>query len=200
MRATAIRTALVFVTVFASMSALAQQPLRVRGTIESVNGSTLLVKQGQRPDVMVKLTDDAKVFAVVPATLSDVKLGAFIAVAAMPQPDGSQTAIQVVIFMESQRGRGEGNRPWDRPGATMTNGTVDATVAGVEGQVLTVKYKGGEQKIIIGANTLIRTYVPGNRSDLKPGAHVYIFGPERLPDGTLQTARINVGRDGVVPQ
>jgi hypothetical protein len=182
------------------LAAHAQQPQRVRGTIESVDGSTLVIKQGEGPDVTVKLTDNVQVFGVVPATLADVKPGAFIAVGAMPQPDGSQKAIQVMIFAESQHGLGEGFRPWDRPGTTMTNATVDTTVAGVDGQEVTVKYKDGEKKIIIGKDAVIRAYVAGDKSELKPGAHIAIVRADKMPDGTLQTARINVGRDGVVPQ
>jgi len=188
------------IAALAAVPALAQQPQRVRGTIESVDGSTLVIKQGEGPDVTVKLTDDVQVFGVVPATLADVKPGAFIAVGAMPQPDGSQKAIQVMIFAESQRGLGEGFRPWDRPGTTMTNATVDTTVAGVDGQEVTVKYKDGEKKIIIGKDVVIRAYVAGDKSELKPGAHIAIVRADKMPDGTLQTARINVGRAGVVPQ
>ena len=188
------------IAALAAVPALAQQPQRVRGTIESVDGSTLVIKQGEGPDVTVKLTDNVQVFGVVPATLADVKPGAFIAVGAMPQPDGSQKAIQVMIFTESQRGLGEGFRPWDRPGTTMTNATVDTTVAGVDGQEVTVKYKDGEKKIIIGKDVVIRAYVAGDKSELKPGAHIAIARADKLHDGTLQTARINVGRDGVVPQ
>jgi hypothetical protein len=150
--------------------------------------------------ITVKLTDNVQVFGVVPATLADVKTGAFIGVGAMSQPDGSQKAIQVMIFAESQRGLGEGFRPWDRPGTTMTNATVDTTVAGVDGQEVTVKYKDGEKKIIIGKDAVIRAYVAGDKSELKPGAHIAIVRADKMPDGTLQTARINVGRAGVVPQ
>jgi hypothetical protein len=200
MRAKRMFAGIAVIAALAAVPALAQQPQRVRGTIESVNGSTLVIKQGEGPDVTVKLTDNAQVFEVVPATLADVKTGAFIGVGAMPQPDGSQKAIQVMIFAESQRGTGEGFRPWDRPGTTMTNATVDTTVASVDGQVVTVKYKDGEKKIIIGKDAVIRAYVVGDKSELKPGAHIAIVRADKMPDGTLQTARVNVGRDGVVPQ
>src|SRR4029434_9147879 len=109
----------------------------------------ILVKADEVGEVTVKLPDTVAVFGVVKATLADVKPGAFIGVGAMPQPDGSQKAIQVMIFAESQRGTGEGHRAWDRPGATMTNATVDTTVTSVDGQVVTVKYKDGEKKILI---------------------------------------------------
>jgi hypothetical protein len=185
---------------FVAMPALAQQSQRVRGTIASVDGASIVVKQGQGPDVTVKLADNVQVFGVVPATLADVKAGDYVGVGAMPQPDGSQKAIQVMIFAESQRGTGEGFRPWDRPGSTMTNGTVDTTVAGVSGQTLTVKYKDGEQKIIIGPDAAIRAYVIGDKSELKPGAHIVIVRADKAADGTLSTGRVNVGRDGVIPQ
>jgi hypothetical protein len=188
------------IAVTAALAAVPALAQRVRGTIESVDGSTLVIKQGEGPDVTVKLTDNVQVFGIVPATLTDVKTGAFIGVGAMPQSDGSQKAIQVMIFAESQRGLGEGFRPWDRPGTTMTNATVDTTVAGVDGQEVTVKYKDGEKKIIIGKDAVIRAYVAGDKSELKPGAHIAIVRADKMPDGTLQTARINVGRAGVVPQ
>src|ERR1700735_3977894 len=181
-------------------SALAQQSQRVRGTIESADGSSITVKQAEGPDVTVKLADNVQVFGVVPATLADVKAGNYVGDGARPQPDGSQKAIQVMIFAESQRGTGEGFRPWDRPGSTMTNATVDTTVASVDGQVVTVKYKDGEKKIVIGPDAMIRAYVVGDRSELKPGAHIAIVRADKMPDGTFETNRINVGRDGVVPQ
>jgi len=197
------RTALAgfaLISALAASAALAQESQRVRGMIESVSRPSLVIKPAEGPDVTVKLTDNAQGFGVVPQRLADIKAGAFIGVGAMPQPDGSQKAIQVMIFAESQRGLGEGFRPWDRPGSTMTNGTVDATVAGVDGQVLMVKYKDGQQKIVVGPDAVIRGYIPSDKSELKPGVHVAITRADKLADGTLQTARINVGRDGVVPQ
>src|SRR5262245_63956077 len=135
--------------VLAALAALgrAQQTVRLRGPIEAVSGSTLTVNAGEAGNVTVKLTDNAAVYGVVKATLADVKPGAFIGVGATPQADGSQRAIQIVIFAEVQRGTGEGHRPWDRPNTTMTNATVGTTVAGVDGQVVMVKYKDGEKKI-----------------------------------------------------
>jgi hypothetical protein len=97
------------------------------------------------------------------------------------------------------RGIGEGHRPWDRPGSTMTNGTVDATVGSVDGQTFTVKYKDGEKKVLVAPDSVIRAYVTGSREELKPGANVATFAVKK-PDGTLEASRINVGRDGIVPQ
>ena len=117
---------------------------------------------------------------------------------ATPQPDDSQQAIRVVIFPESMRGLGEGHRPWDRPGTTMTNATVDTSVTSVDGQVVTVKYKGGEKKIVIRPDTAILTYVAADRSELKPGASVAVNGVVKT-DGAVEATRIVVGRGGVVP-
>jgi hypothetical protein len=117
----------------------------------------------------------------------------------MPQPDGSQKAIQVMIFSESQRGTGEGHRPWDRPGTTMTNATVETTVASVDGQVVTVKYKDGEQKIRIAPEAVLRAYVVGSRDELKLGTRIAISRAQKKPDGTYEADRVNVGRDGLVP-
>ena len=188
-----------FLVIATATSGYTQQPQAIRGTIDKIDGGIVSIKQANGADVDVKLQEDAKVFGVQAATIADVKPNDFIGVGAMPQPDGSQKAIQVTIFAESQRGTGEGFGPWDRPGATMTNGTADNTVASVNGQVVMVKYKGGEQKIIIGPDAIIRRYVPGTKDELKPGAHVSVVRPEKAPDGSPQTARINVGIGNMVP-
>jgi hypothetical protein len=186
----------------AAISTLASaQALRVHGTIERVEGNTLFVKAGAAGDLRVKLADHVVVFGVSKGTLADVTPGAFIGVGAMPQPDGSQKAVQLTIFAESQRGTGEGFRPWDRlPNGTMTNATVATTVGGVDGQVVTVKYKDGEKKIIVTPETTILAYGVGDKSELKPGAAIAVVNPKRNDDGSLEVARINVGRGGVVPQ
>jgi hypothetical protein len=183
------------------MSAQAQQKtVRVVGTIVGVDGPTIVVKpRGKGDEQRVVLTDKVGVFGVIPATIADIKPGAFIGVGAMPQADGSQKALRVMIFAEVQRGTGEGHRPWSRPGSTMTNATVDTTVAAVEGQVLRVTYKGGEQRIIIGPDSTINAYVVGDRGELKPGANIAINAANVRPDGSLEASRVNVGRGNVIP-
>jgi hypothetical protein len=180
-------------------SAWGQQTMRIRGPIQAVDGSTLTVKTGEAGNVKVKLSENAAVYGVVKASLADIKPGAFIGVGAMPQADGSQRAIQIMIFSEAQRGTGEGHRPWNRPNTTMTNATVDTVVAGVDGQVLVVKYRDGEKKIVVGPEAVIRAYVAGTRDELRPDANILIVSATRQPDGTFEAARINVGRDGLVP-
>ena len=176
-----IATALVVSSVQAQ-----QKTVRVIGTIVGVDGPTIVVKpRGKGDEQRVVLTDKVGVFGVIPATIADIKPGAFIGVGAMPQADGSQKALRVMIFADVQRGTGEGHRPWTRPGSTMTNATVDTTVAAVEGQVLRVTYKGGEQRILIGPDATINAYVVGDRSELKPGANIGINAAEVKPDGSL---------------
>lgn len=191
------------IVVAAASGAFAQQPAAVRvvGAVESFDGNVLAVKSEKLGEVKVNLTADATVFGVTEATVADIKPGAYIGVGATPQPDGSLRAVQVTVLAESQRGLSEGHRPWDaRPNSTMTNGTVDQTVASVDGRVVIVKYKDGEKKIIVPPDARILTYQAGDKSELKPGAHIAIVRAIKKPDGSLETNRVNVGRGEVVPQ
>jgi hypothetical protein len=195
-------TSLAVVSVLAS-SAWAQQPpttTRIRGTIESVNGKTLSIKTREGSDVKVNTTDDITVIGIAKTSLSDIKKDSYIGVSGMPQPDGSQKAIAIHIFPEAMRGAAEGFRPWDlRPNSTMTNATVAQTVAGVDGQVIDVKYKDGEKKVVVTPDTAIVAFVTGDKSEIKPGAKIIIFGAKKNDDGSLETNRIGVGRDGIAP-
>ena len=187
----------------AASTALAQAPatVRVRGTIEKVDGQTLTVKLRDGSESMVKLADNPRITAMVKASLADIKPGSFIGVTGMPQPDGSQKAIGLHIFMDNQRGVIPARfTPWDRePGSTMINADVQSTVADVEGQAMTVKYADGEKKIIVPPNTPVVAYAPGNAGDLKPGAQFIVMAAQKNPDGSLTAPAINVGRDGAAP-
>ena len=183
-------------------TALAQQPptVRIRGTIEAVDGPMLSIKSRDGTDMKVRVTDNVAVFGVAKTSLSEIKEGSYIGVTAMPEPDGTQKAIAVHIFPENQRGAAEGFRPWDlRPNSTMTNATVAETVAGTDGQKILVKYKDGEKQVVVPPETPIVTFVAGDKSELKPGAKIIIFGAAKKEDGTLEAARVNVGRDGITP-
>jgi hypothetical protein len=193
---------LAVVSVLAS-SAWAQQPpapTRIRGTIDAVDGKTLSIKTREGTDVKVNMTDDLTVIGIAKSSLSEIKQGSYIGVSAMPQPDGSQKAIAIHIFMESQRGAAEGFRPWDlRPNSTMTNATVAQTVASVDGQVIEVKYKDGEKKVVVPPDAAIVAFAAGDKAEVKPGAKIIIFGAVKKDDGSLETNRIGVGRDGIAP-
>src|SRR6202051_4264542 len=156
-------------------AAWAQQPptVRIRGTIESVEGPMLMIKTREGTDLKVRMTDNVAVFGVAKTSLSEIKQGSYIGVTALPEPDGTQKAVAVHIFPENQRGAAEGFRPWDeRPGSTMTNATVAETVAGTDGQHILVKYKDGEKKVVVPPDTPIVTFVAGDKSELKPGAKI----------------------------
>lgn len=175
--------------------------MRVTGTIEAADANSITVRAFEGGGTnKITLTPNAKVFDVSTTTLAEVKPGSFIGVGATPNPDGSQRAIRVTVFAESQRGLGEGFRPWDRaPHGTMTNATVAETVKGVDGQVLTVKYKGGDKRIVVPPDARILAYSIGDRSELKVGAHVAILRAKRKLDGSWEADRVNVGRGGVIP-
>jgi len=182
--------------------ALAQKapvPTRVRGAIESIDGDVLTVKSRGGEEVKLHMTADIRVVDIVKASLSDVKVGAFIGATTVPGPDGAPKAVEVHIFPEAMRGTGEGSRPYDlKPNSTMTNATVSDSVVANDGHTLLVKYKGGEKRVDVLPDTPVVTFAPGDKSDLKPGAQVIAF-MKQLPDGSFETNRVSVGRDGLTP-
>ena len=198
-----IAWALAGVLAAASLAADAQQqPLRLRGTLEKADGNVLTLKTTDGAEHKLTLAEKAMIVAVVKASMADIREGTYLGSAAMPQADGSQRALEVHIFPEQMRGTGEGHRPYAPvPDSTMTNGAAaGTTVTGVEGSTMTVKFKGGEKKIVVPPNVPIVRYEIGSHADLKPGAKFTVLAATKKPDGTLETNRINVGRDGVVPQ
>jgi len=183
-----------------TVSSAFAQTMRLRGTIEKVDGNTLRIKTRDGAEATLTLSNNAVIVGVVKASLADIKEGSYIGSGAMPQADGSQKALEVHIFAETQRGTGEGHRPWDgAPNSTMTNGTVGTTVTSVDGPAITVKYKDGEKKIMVGPGVPIVRYEIGGPGDLKPGASFSVIAATKKAEGTFEAARINVGRDGLVP-
>ena len=185
-----------------STHAIAQKapvPTRVRGAIESVDGDTMTVKARSGEDFKLRMTGDIKVVGITRISMADIKVGSFIGATTVPGPDGKQNALEVHVFPENMRGTGEGSRPYDlRPNSTMTNATVSESVASNDGHSLVVKYKDGEKKVEVSPDTPVVTYVAADKSDLKPGAKV-IASMKQLPDGSFETSRVNVGRDGLTP-
>ena len=183
-----------------------QQAQRLAGTIERVEGSTIFAKGRDGGAVTLKLADTATVTAVFPATIADIKPGAYIGSGAVPQADGSQKAVEVHIFAESQRGQGDGHRPgwYGAPNGTMTNGAVEPTgtvsTVGAGGEPsFVVKYKEGDKRIVVPPNAHIVRYEVGSKDDLKAGVPFSIQAAAKQPDGTFTTPRINVGKDGGQP-
>jgi hypothetical protein len=185
-----------------TLYAIAQQspsPTRVRGTIEGVDGDVIAVKSRSGDDVKLHMTGDMLVVGITRISLSDIKVGSFIGTTTVPGPDGSQNAVEVHVFPEAMRGTGEGSRPYDlKPNSSMTNATVASSVVGNDGHTLLVKYKDGEKKVQVSSDTPVVTYVPADKSDLKAGAKIIAF-TKKLPDGSFETNRVSVGRDGLTP-
>jgi hypothetical protein len=182
--------------------AIAQQPptpSRVRGTIEAVDGDVLDVKSRVGEDVKLHMASDLKIVGITKIALSDIKVGSFIGTTTVPGPNGANNAVEVHVFPEDMRGTGEGSRPYDlKPNSSMTNATVEQSVVGNDGHTLNIKYKDGEKKVLVSPETPVVTYVPADKSDLKPGAKVIAF-MKKLPDGSFETSRVSVGRDGLTP-
>jgi len=188
--------ALLFAASFAA--AQAPQMVRVRATLEDVSVPMLTAKSRDGAEMKIKLADNAPVNEVVKASLSDIKDNSYIAVTAMPQPDGTQKAVAILIFPEPMRGVGEGHRPWDlEPNSTMTNATVAEQVAGTDGQTVTVKYKDGDKKILVTPATIIVTYKKSAASDLKAGQKIFVAAAKKLDDGTLEAPNVAYGDVGV---
>ena len=156
--------------------------MRVRGTVEAMDGEMYVVKTRSGDTVKVALTDKPLFVAMAKVSMADIKPGMFVGTTALPQADGSLRAVEVHIFPEAMRGTGEGHRPWDlEPNSTMTNANVEAAVAGVSGQTLTMKYKGGEKTVVVTPQTVVVTYAPGDKAEVKPGTKIFCRRPRRSP-------------------
>lgn len=198
MRRLSIATAVLIMTTLGA--AAQQQTVRLRATIDSVDGATLGVTSRDGAKLTVRLAVGAPVRTVIRKTLADVKSGTLVGITAVPQGDGTQKAIEIHIFPEAMRGTGEGHRPWDLvSNSTMTNANIDSAVTGVGGQTLVLKYKDGEKTFAVPANAIIVAFAPAGAADLKPGARVFSAAAKKLSDGTLEVANIVVGRNGVDP-
>ena len=193
-----------FASLLVSCLALAQTPApaptqRIRGDVVSLDGLNLRVKERSGEMLTVKLAENYVVTAVAKVGIEAITPNAFVGTASMPQSDGSHNALEVLVFPESGRGSNEGHYPWDlQPGSMMTNATVTDVVPAGPGRRMTLRYKDGEKVITVPPNAPIVTFEPGDRSMLKPGAHLLVTAT-RQPDGSLTAARVAVGKDGLVP-
>jgi len=190
-----------------TVPALAQSPAgmltNVRGKVDALDGQTLKINGRGRTKVSVTLAPDFVVLGVSKLKLEDIKEGDFVGIAALPGKDGRLHAQEVLVFPEAARGTGEGHYPWDLKGEgdTMTNATV-SQVAAVskrgKARILSLKYKDGQQEIVVGARTPVVTFAPDKRELLKPGARVFIRA-QKAPDGTITAARVVAEKDVVKP-
>jgi hypothetical protein len=190
-----------FALILVATSAIAQQaPVRVRGTIESVDGSMLSVKARDGATVKVKLADNVRLRTLNKMSVADVKPGVFVGITAMPLPDGTQKVVEVHIFPEAMRGTGEGHRPWDlMPNSTMTNANIETAVASADGQQLVLKYKDGEKKFIMSPNVEVVMFAPATMADVKPGEKIFVVAGKKLADDTIEAPSMVVGHNGVNP-
>lgn len=196
-----VGAALAVICFLAAAAASAQNapPVRVRGTIATINGQDLTVKSRDGGTVAIKLAPDAAITAVVKADMSDITVGKFVGIAALPQGSEPEKALEVLIFPESARGSGEGHYAWDlMPKSTMTNATIADAVDKIDGRTLTLKHKDGETRITVPKDVPIVTFAPGDRSLLVADAGIMVPAAKQ-PDGTMTASRILVGKDGVKP-
>jgi len=193
--------ALVLVSAVATLaaSAASAQGVRVRGTVVSVTGDTLLVKSRDGDNVSVTLSLGWKAGGIAQAKLADIKPGDFVGIASLPTAAGGAGALEVLVFPPAMRGTGEGSYGWDlKPNSSMTNGSVSEAVQSVDGTTVNVVYHGQSKKITIAPGTPIVTFAPATNADVKPGAAVFIPA-DRADDGKLSTTRVVVGKNGIVP-
>jgi len=185
-------------TLALSPAAQAAEGVRVRGTVVSVTGDTLLVKSRDGDNVPIKLNLGWKAGGIAKASLGDIKPGDFVGIASLPTAKGDG-ALEVLIFPPAMRGTGEGSYGWDlKPNSSMTNGSVSEAVQSVDGTTVNVVFHGQSKKIVIAPGTPIVTFAPAVNADVKPGAAVFVPA-DRADDGKLSTARVVVGKDGLVP-
>ena len=190
-----------FIMIGFSQAASAQenQRVRVRGTIESLNGDMLIVKTREGSDATVALKSGWKVAGIKKASVDDIKVGDFVGAASLPKGTGPDGAIEVLIFPAAMKGTGEGSRPWDvQPNSSMTNATVSNAVKAVDGHTITLTYQGKEKIISIADGTPIVTFAAATKDDLKPGAGVIVMA-EKAADGNISAAQVTVGVNGVMP-
>ena len=177
----------------------AAQKIRVRGTVVALAGEQLQVKAREGNTVTIALKPGWSVAAVAKASVNDIKPGDYVGIASLPKSEGGDGALEVLIFPAAMKGTGEGSYAWDlKPNSSMTNATVADAVQSVEGRTVTVKFQGQEKKIDIPTATPVVTFAEATKADLKPGATVFVPS-EKATDGTVSTARIVVGTNGVVP-
>jgi hypothetical protein len=198
--------ALLAATFMLSSVAAHAQNVRVRGTIEKLDGNVLTVKSRDGAELKLTLKDDARIAGVVKAALADVKPDSNVAITSRPRPDGTLEAYELRIAPAGQPFNSFHSDNWDlMPNSKMTNGALQTSIAGVDGQVLTVKYKvqgkpDEEKQLIVTPKTIIATTVAGTKADLKPGLKVFVAAAPKLPDGSLDVGAIQVEKEIPPPQ
>jgi hypothetical protein len=200
MRSGPLFSCIALVALISAAAAVAQTtPTRLRGTITAIDGKTVTIATREGNPVDVRLADNWVVALVAPVTVADIREGSFVGIASVGT-DANRTALEVLVFPEAMKGAGEGHYPWDlQPESMMTNATVSTVASAADGQTLRLDYRGGgTQTIKVKPGTPIVTFLPGDRSDARVGAKVFV-GAARAADGTYSAGRLNVGKDGLTP-
>jgi len=198
-----IRAVAAFLIAAVSAVALAQTPanppVRIRGTVERIDGQLLTIKTNDGQSMTVKLADNFVVMGINKASVDDIGSGKFVGTTTVGERDGALVALEVHIFPDNMRGTGEGHYDWDlRPTSKMTNANVVRVTSIGKDHVLEVQYKGGEKKVLVPETAVIVSFTPADRSVLKPGAAVFV-NSQRQADGSLSAPRVNVGLNGQIP-
>ena len=187
------------ISAIAFAQAPANPPVRLRGTVEKIDGQVLTVKGANGQSTSVKLAENFVVMGVTRANIADIASGKFIGTTTLGERDGALVALEVHIFPEHMRGTGEGHYDWDlRPTSKMTNANVANVTSMGKDRMLTVQYKGGEKKVLVPDNAVVVSYTPAARGDVKPGVPLFVVAT-RQPDGSLAAPRLNIGVNGQVP-
>jgi hypothetical protein len=187
------------VSAVAVAQAPASPPVRIRGTVEKLDGQMLTIKANNGQSMTVKMADNFVVMGIAKASVADVGSGKFIGTTTVGERNGGLVALEIHIFPENMRGTGEGHYDWDlRPESKMTNANVANVKTMGKERMLTVQYKGGEKQILVPENAVVVSFTPADKGELKPGAKVFAV-TQRQPDGGLTAARVNVGLNGLVP-
>jgi hypothetical protein len=169
----------------------------VAGSVISLQGEEMIVEAKSGP-IRVQLSDKTVIRGEVPIKFSEVTSGMYVGATAMKQPDGTFRAARLHVFSEDQRGTGEGHRPLSsapQSGLTMTNANVetveDVAVQDVKGRMLTLKYKGGEIRVLVPPDAPVVKRILGDRSLLRPGAEVSLQASQAT-DGSRTATQITV--------
>jgi hypothetical protein len=196
-----VACAAVLLALAATLSAAVGQspPTRLRGSLAAIDGKTATIATREGSNVTVNLADNWAVLLVSPVSMADIKENSFVGIASLKGPDGTLSALEVLVFPEAARGSNEGHYPWDlQPESMMTNATVATVASASDGQTLTLKYKDGTQTIRVKPGTPVVTFSPGDRADAKVGAKVFL-GAAKGADGSLTATRLLIGKDGLTP-
>lgn len=187
------------ISAVAIAQAPANPPVRIRGTVEKMDGPVVTIKAGNGQSMSVRMADNYTVMGIAKASIADVASGKYIGTTTVGERNGALVALEIHIFLDSMRGTAEGHFDWDlRPQSKMTNANVANVVEMGKERVLTVQYKGGEKKVVVPESAVVVAFTPAERGELKPGASVFLIS-QRQPDGSLTAARVNVGLNGQVP-